>query len=729
MSKNLNPARIVLPRLGQPRFLGPEETVLSVTVALRAQKRLEAEFQEGFSLREVGHRRESLPLTFLDFSRVDPDEMGTTPSFKRGWRFFRAQLAIPAGAAPKMASRRFRLFDLHHPLTGSAAHSVVILAHDYEELVVLFAADLHVAYAWERLEEQIRSLETERKLYVTENLTDPARFFSRESFRENFVNPNHNLAALISTANLFAQRQQLDVIIFGGDLVDYVYRHFKGVDKDSYESTNFHLFESLILGRHGSGEELEVPILTCTGNHDYRLYPYKIETYGLQHCGLHHYQTKFLMKARRTPRLGIPTLRDLQAVVARTGRHHSLKYYFDFINPSLNYRINLGGLSLILLDTGRDVWLDCLRVHPRRWGNLVRSTRYDLNDPFSEGLHEDQLALLRRWIEDSDANGDVILVFHAGIFNPSGKDGSNTPGSTSAEQGSNKDVEVTPDRVDLNPYLSMPDTLGSRLALEKDLGRRSLNVSCIFQNQLPILKAAQRQRLLGLSGHIHRRVQCKMKRREAILEISGEPERGVDFGDGSLFCSAAALGHVQTKYSVPYRPGFYLLKCKTGRIKRVEWQDLMEYPLEGMQFWLSVRNAGQSRARLKAQINVVSEELRRSIDELRLIITFVFFEERKKAGPSVGIEIEDKAALLYEQQRVLDADSASRFFEPTKLVTVYSYATKLRRELYFTVASDREFRRTDELLGIAEIAREKDGIWETLRSSWHPKSSRLLAGI
>ena len=125
-----------------------------------------------------------------------------------------------------------------------------------------------------------------------------------------------------------------------------------------------------------------------------------------------------------------------------------------------------------------------------------------------------------------------------------------------------------------------------------------------------------------------------MKRREAILEISGEPERGVDFGDGSLFCSAAALGHVQTKYSVPYRPGFYLLKCKTGRIKRVEWQDLMEYPLEGMQFWLSVRNAGQSRARLKAQINVVSEELRRSIDELRLIITFVFFEERKKAGPS-----------------------------------------------------------------------------------------------
>lgn len=138
-----------------------------------------------------------------------------------------------------------------------------------------------------------------------------------------------------------------------------------------------------------------MPIFTQTGNHDYRLYPYRFGHYGLRHCGLHNLQTRFLLQLKKRPGAALPSWRDLKSIAAKTGNHSSLSYYYGHINPCGNYAADVGGLRFVFLDTGRDWFLAALSLHPARWCNLLRAVVAGSITPASEGLWDDQIAFLR----------------------------------------------------------------------------------------------------------------------------------------------------------------------------------------------------------------------------------------------------------------------------------------------------------------------------------------------
>lgn len=96
-----------------------------------------------------------------------------------------------------------------------------------------------------------------------------------------FPNFNENLRKFIAKANEMSDKGELDFVIIGGDLVDFV-NH--GVADDvNFADNNWRIFIDIMTGGDGEpkrGEKnhgIKVPLFTLTGNHDWRLHPYALE--------------------------------------------------------------------------------------------------------------------------------------------------------------------------------------------------------------------------------------------------------------------------------------------------------------------------------------------------------------------------------------------------------------------------------------------------------------------
>ena len=98
---------------------------------------------------------------------------------------------------------------------------------------------------------------------------------------KGFANFNENLRKFIAKANNMADKGELDFVLIGGDLVDFVNHGI--ADDVNFADNNWRLFIDIMTGGNGEpkrGEKnhgIKVPVFTLTGNHDWRLHPYDIK--------------------------------------------------------------------------------------------------------------------------------------------------------------------------------------------------------------------------------------------------------------------------------------------------------------------------------------------------------------------------------------------------------------------------------------------------------------------
>jgi len=298
--------------------------------------------------------------------------------------------------------------------TRTNYHSIALYNKEWKNFNFIHASDTHIArrndfiYNFLKLKELEKFEKHSKKGKDQNNYLLRREFKFEEEFQEENLerfrygkfNFNNNLRLFISTVNEMRKNDSLDFIIFTGDLVDYV----DTANNDEYYDNNFQVFLDILLGiNRGPNindkelfniKELMVPIFTTIGNHDYRKGHYNINAgnlfkkFGLEKNDIKEYKDEKFFNY-------------FNAMYSRT---KFLKDYLRFINPNLNFKVEIGGeYSLIFLDTGLDSIADIF--------GLMRSA------PSTRGLKKYQIDLFRRFIQQSK-DRNILVFMHTPPLSP-----------------------------------------------------------------------------------------------------------------------------------------------------------------------------------------------------------------------------------------------------------------------------------------------------------------------
>lgn len=300
-------------------------------------------------------------------------------------------------------------------------HAVYLHRRSWDDLRLLHASDTHISW---------------RNDVIT-SVLEP-RF---PGIRERFVNFNQNLRDLQTFANTRHRHGTLDGIVVTGDLVDYVTDNYtarygrpgRGDDLGREPATpidNFELFRDLVVawpshpGVH-VGDELEVPLFTVTGNHDYRFNEYPLihklhlEVGGIDLSSLHpdpirEYDTFNMTEDEACAYEGglieIDSDDAATFVNPTTGPPVS---YRALINPDPDYVVTFGAHRLIGLDTGPDDGVVTgMLEYLLRFGS---QKMFIASAPNSIGFSADQIQFLDDQI--AATRGLALIACHAPLVN------------------------------------------------------------------------------------------------------------------------------------------------------------------------------------------------------------------------------------------------------------------------------------------------------------------------
>ncbi len=178
-------------------------------------------------------------------------------------------LRIPSG---RMATHKlpqlFNLVRIREDICIVNFHAVYISQQDWTDFSILHITDTHLAW---------------RNDFIQRIVEDAGR--AEAGLIERFNNFNRNFRRFITDANCLHRKREADVAVLTGDIVDYIEpdRKFNHFDPGGlvYPADNFQLLLQLVTGWPASsdvqaGEELEIPLFICPGNHDYRKREYAL---------------------------------------------------------------------------------------------------------------------------------------------------------------------------------------------------------------------------------------------------------------------------------------------------------------------------------------------------------------------------------------------------------------------------------------------------------------------
>ncbi len=292
-------------------------------------------------------------------------------------------------------------------------HSVYLHQKDWSTFNILHAADSHVAWRNDFIKSTVQNALG----------GDAAR---------SFINFNENFRYFIHSSNELHRTGKADLIVLTGDLVDYIEitRKFTGgpgIPADNF----FFLRNQLISWKRCSemvvGEELEMPLFTLLGNHDYRPAEYPlIATYELA-GGVDLYTSE---------QYGAFSLTRDEALAYESGKSKDIPYYGATegiqhqshlkqvpptyracLNPDANYIIPLGKHRLICLDSGPDKDEITGLIDGWLYTDELIGSRYDFihTTPDGEGFSAEQIQFIEEQVKQVD--GLVILACHHPIIN------------------------------------------------------------------------------------------------------------------------------------------------------------------------------------------------------------------------------------------------------------------------------------------------------------------------
>ena len=151
------------------------------------------------------------------------------------------------------------LYDLELNGSTTKKHAVCIINNFNNNKNFIHLTDIHLARRNDIIKDEISSDNGQPNKY------------------NNF---NQNTRDFIKIANTQADTGQLDFILIGGDLIDFVNQ---GFSNNSYlKDNNWKFFIEVFTGSKSElqlgNEGIRVPIFTTTGNHDWRFNPYDISS-------------------------------------------------------------------------------------------------------------------------------------------------------------------------------------------------------------------------------------------------------------------------------------------------------------------------------------------------------------------------------------------------------------------------------------------------------------------
>jgi Calcineurin-like phosphoesterase len=510
--------RFVWPAPGLPAFVQDEERIRTIV----AQEDPDPEEIRGWAgrlaLRGVDERI-PIPLSVeavepWESAAADPPISGfATLSEAHGLSFVRVCLRASQRLSPA-APRRVKLYDVLLDGHVVRPRSVAAFVPSGGDLRLAFAADLHVARAWDTIAEAV------------------ARY--APDLAPGFLHPNRLLEKFIGEVNLLAAEGQLDLVVLGGDLVDHVYTRPRSQAPSTWDDSNVKLLQDSLA-------RLQVPTITIPGNHDYRLYPGRPQICDTGALRIPASRTKALLQAAGLWSRRRLHLADLDALRAfeNSGRS-DLTHYLSEIAPATDFSLTFQGVRLMFVATGRDVTERWRKVEFARFGLFLRSLRHALVCADSEGLSDAQVRQIASWVR---APGGAALFSHAPLLRV----------THLAEIGLR--VGCVDQRAE--------DNLASRIAFELRLEQAGVHRGVCFRNPAPVLRAlaAAPGPVVMFSGHVHQATAVQLDRSTLALQTA-PPVPPADPDHTVTLLTAPALGQVSDDRQHP--PGYFIAHFKEG---------------------------------------------------------------------------------------------------------------------------------------------------------------------
>jgi hypothetical protein len=514
---------VVWPAPGMPALAEGRAPGLRVIVAV-AQSGVGnvARWAERLVLREtLGERRVSVvveSVTPISAERVDPKVQGFARlQASRGLVLVEVCIRPldplrPDGSSPVC------LYDLCMGRTVVRERSVAVFATGRRRLRLAFASDLHLASFWDVIGEAADRFAPD----LAEAMLHPARLLDR----------------FIDEANELWSRDELDLVVLGGDLVEFVHDRRPGAGGGSSETNVHALLRAL--------RRLRVPSIAVPGNHDYRAFPWRPRIYGLASIGIPTVRRKLLLKqAGLWDRWPVRPSDKLALRTENAAGDSALAHHLQCLAPATDFEETLHGTRLIFATTGRDLITRWRSVGWARRGLLMRSLRHCVSHPDSEGLSQPRVAQIASSLSSSRG---AAVFFHSPLLNP--------PDSLP--------VERHLDRLDPGDG----DDLATQLAFERRLRRGGLRRGVFFHNPGMLVRAlvSAGGPVATFSGHSHRARAIEFNRRTLALRSASfgqrpEPEQTV------TMLTAPALG--QSCRTGEESPGYLLAAFEDGRLVSV----------------------------------------------------------------------------------------------------------------------------------------------------------------
>jgi hypothetical protein len=429
-----------------------------------------------------------------------------------GLHFIRVRLRIPA--FPRACGpRTVQLFDVCVNGVVERSRCVALFRQSETTLNLAFASDLHAAMIWD----EVAAAADRHAPELAGVLLHPRRLLNR----------------FIDEANALAARGHLDLIVLGGDLVDHVEAQPRATGGNGATNVN-RLLDDLT--------RLEIPTLVIPGNHDFRGFPRRLRSSGLENVGLSPKQGESLLRKAGLWEFWPLNLRDLDALrTTNAAGGAALSGHLAQLAPATDYCCTLRGLRLVLASTGCDVLARWKEVEPPRRGLLLRGLKTARHHPDSEGFSEAQIAGIRGRLRE---RGGAALFFHAPLLAPS-------------------EARIEEHIASLDP--GPQEALADRVAFERRLQRARLRTGVSFKNPGMLLReiAAAGGPVAAFSGHTHRATAIEVNR-HTMRARSIHPNQAAAGPDSFTLLTAPALAQAAPGGMQP--PGYLLARFANGTL-------------------------------------------------------------------------------------------------------------------------------------------------------------------
>ncbi|MDX1798808.1 MAG: metallophosphoesterase [Candidatus Lokiarchaeia archaeon] len=397
--------------------------------------------------------------------------------------------------------RNFVMFDINYLDTQINYHSLVVSKQKWKDFTFIHATDLHLAERNDRLYELIKKwtessivenvegfFETvKKKLKLTKKKPNQEKILSQIKIplRKRLINSNNQFRIFIKLMNRKVLRNELDFIVITGDLVDYtilskLVAKIDKLNEFNYEDSNWMIFKNIVLNTPLKekykgvlrGEELNCPIFTTIGNHDFRPFPYDI-TWGEMY-------RKIGLNASEA--IALNQLFSASPISAITKSSLAIKGYISEINSSTDFSIKLGNNLFIVLNTGSDSFKnlkDLITGHPSVTGVSVKQIKY------LENLINNQI----------DESTNTYLFLHGPPLNAEGKKYSINLFEKKGSRFIKKKISEFRE--------SLMIKKGEPLSNARIDGVFNVKYGCVSSNWEKLVEFCKNYAILTLSGHTH----------------------------------------------------------------------------------------------------------------------------------------------------------------------------------------------------------------------------------